>query len=662
MILFVACLVAALAGQYYFARRRDLFWDGVILYAVAAFCFARLFSRRAAVDTPETPSPWKQAGGAAEGHTWRRRLLLPGLLALVSAILWVAAQRDGLAVLCWLLGVVLCLRAWSGQRWNLAGPPEEEAPGEGTVAPPQAEAGPRPAERWEFVVVAGCTLVALALRLPRLGTIPFLLSGDEASMGLEAVRILKGDLGNPFGTGWLSHPNLYFFLMAGPIRLLGRTIWAVRLLSPLAGSATIPVFYLLARRVFDRRVALVGTVMLTVSHLHIHFSRLGINNVYDPLFAVLAFFFLVRGLQEGRTIDFTLSGLCAGLGQYFYMGARLIPIVLLAYGVAWSWTRRVSWRRLWAPAASLVSAFLAASGPLLYTFVRQPQDFMARLTTVGIIQSRWLWTEQEITGKTALQLLWDQFRKSFLAFNYTVDPTSWYAAPIPYLDFLSSVFFVLGLVVLLRRARGRGYLLVSVWFWLALLFGGVLIENPPSSPRFVIFMPAVCLITAAGLVHVLDLGAALAGLSRAWVVRAVAVLLVAILVLNVGFYFFRYTPSGVFGGLNTEVGTRLGEYLHEHGAGYMVYFFGPTRMWLGYATIPFLAPEMTGINVEEPLEAPPMFVFPNIDAMFVFLPERLGELNWVVPVCPQGSLQEVHGHTGELLFSVYEVRWPGSTP
>jgi hypothetical protein len=89
----------------------------------------------------------------------------------------------------------------------------------------------------------------------------------------------------------------------------------------------------------------------------------------------------------------------------------------------------------------------------------------------------------------------------------------------------------------------------------------------------------------------------------------------------------------------------------------MIYFFGPTRMWFGYATIPFLAPGMTGIDVEEPLVGPPSFVYPNMDSMFVFLPERIGELSWVTPVCPQGSLQEVYGHTGEILFSVYEVQW-----
>ncbi len=700
LLLLLLCLVCAVAGQFYLEQLKNLLWDGIFLYSVAAVCLAGVLalnaparnaggppvgrpagmfswqSRWAALQ-PALRRPWATARGGlrrlwdvALAQPVRAVALLIVPLSVYTGIRLNEVGLGALAVLIWLLGIGSSVVLWSGLRRAPLGRPGATAtPGEAGAAEEAGEAAPAalrpaglgPALGWaarhgELLAVVGCTLLALLLRLVQVGTIPYIISGDEASMGLDAVSVLEGRLTNPFATGWLSHPTLYFYMLAGPVALLGRNAWGLRLLSPLVGAATIPVLYLLARRLFDRRVALAATALLAVSHLHIHFSRLAINNVYDPLLGLLAFFFLVRGLQEGRLADFALSGCCLGLGQYFYMGGRLIPIVMAVYLVLWMLTRRVRPGQLAGPAAILMLAFLAAGGPLFHFFALHPDEFMARLRIVGIIQSGWLQTEPLVTGKSVLHLLWDQFRKSFLAFNYTLDPTSWYNARIPYLDTVSGIAFALGLVPLLRRWREEGPLLANVWFWLALLFGGVLIENPPSSPRFVIFMPAVCLIVALGLVTLLDLTAGLVRLPRAWVSRALALVLLVAALLNVTYYFGDYTPSGVFGGLNTEVGTRVGEYLREQEPGTHVYFFGPKRMWVGYATIPFLAPGMDRHDVEEPLTAPPTFVAPEGDALFVFLPERAGELRWVEPSYPGGTYVEVHGHTGEVLFGVYELR------
>ncbi len=668
IVLLLACLLAAVAAQYYFGQLRDRFWDGVVLYAVAVFCLILLLPRRAASEGEEVVPIWTRAWRALYAHPGRGWALALAFLGLYTSIRLNEGAQNWQAVLVWLVGVGASLAAWVGLRQE--GLDAEHQPGTAAAAdsvPPPAGrrgidklaawfSGKRAVLPWETVAVAGCTLAALLLRLVRLGTIPYVISGDEASMGIEALHVLGGSLTDPFATGWLSHPTLYFFLMAGPLAVLGRNAWGLRLLSPLAGAATIPVLYLLARRLFDRRVALAGTVMLAAAHLHIHFSRLGINNVYDPLFGLLTFFFLVRGLQEGRLLDFALSGFSLALAQFFYMGARLFPVMLVLYLSLWLLLRPARIRSLWAPAGAFLSSFLVTGGPLFRFFLLHFDDFMARLRIVGIIQSGWLETEPLVTGKTQLHLLWDQFRKSFLAFNYTLDPTSWYAAKIPYLDFVSGILFIIGLVVLLRNWRRPAYLMLNVWYWLALLFGGVLIENPPSSPRFVIFMPAVCLIAALGLVQVVDLLAGLLSLSRAWVSRVIAVVLLAAVVLNVGYYFFVYTPAGDFGGLNTEVGMRIGEYLREQEPGSHVYFFGPPRMWIGYATIPFLAPGHELVDIEPPLTRPPAVVPPSGDLFFIFLPERVRELDLVTQGIPEGQRREVLGHTGQVLFVVYEVK------
>ncbi|MCB8943631.1 MAG: hypothetical protein H6658_07740 [Ardenticatenaceae bacterium] len=63
------------------------------------------------------------------------------------------------------------------------------------------------AHKWHITAATGLTLSALTLRVWRLETLPFTLAGDEGSQGLEAIRVLEGQIRNPFATGWLGVPT-----------------------------------------------------------------------------------------------------------------------------------------------------------------------------------------------------------------------------------------------------------------------------------------------------------------------------------------------------------------------------------------------------------------------------------------------------------------------
>src|SRR5689334_14099989 len=65
--------------------------------------------------------------------------------------------------------------------------------------------------RWELSAVAGITLLALLLRTAALDSIPYNFGGDEGEMGSMARMVLSGELRDPFATGWMSHPMLWFF-------------------------------------------------------------------------------------------------------------------------------------------------------------------------------------------------------------------------------------------------------------------------------------------------------------------------------------------------------------------------------------------------------------------------------------------------------------------
>jgi hypothetical protein len=69
----------------------------------------------------------------------------------------------------------------------------------------------------------------------------------------------------------------------------------------------------------------------------------------------------------------------------------------------------------------------------------------------------------------------------------------------------------------------------------------------------------------------------------------------------------------------------------------------------------FLAPGVIGYDVVEPLGSPPDFVDGSRGAVFIFLPERLGELSWVQQAFPDRQPREFYDSAGRLWFTAYEV-------
>jgi hypothetical protein len=128
--------------------------------------------------------------------------------------------------------------------------------------------------------------------------------------------------------------------------------------------------------------------------------------------------------------------------------------------------------------------------------------------------------------------------------------------------------------------------------------------------------------------------------------------------LSVSYYFGPYQKSWMYGSYNGEVATRIGYYLRSLGPGWQEYFFGAPRMYADFGSTPFIAKGVQLTDVLEPLTEPPPtdFVEPTRKPVFVFLPERAGELERVRQTYPHGVLDEVYrtgDSSGPLLFVAY---------
>ncbi len=511
--------------------------------------------------------------------------------------------------------------------------------------------------RPELLALFALTFVAGLLRFVALGTIPDIVVGDEGRIGALGLEAARGQINNPFATVF-GHSTLYLLFIGIPEAILGFSPLSMRLTSAMAGTVTIPLVYLLGRRMFGPRVGMVAAALMTFAHIHIHFSRLAVNGgIVDVVFATLALYFLYRAVDESRALFFALTGVTVGLHLYFYQGGRLMALVVPAYLVCLAIVDR---RRVVANLhnlAVLLASYVIVGAPMIHWAMTHPQEFMARANQVGIIQNGWLAQESLRTGQSELALLWAQFYKAMLAFIY-YPATAFYDSSLPMFDFVTSIPLVLGLAYSLARTLDRRFLLLNVWFFMAVGFGQVAVVLPEIGVyRILVMMPAAALMATVALDRWAKYVTELLTVRRRAASVILGLVVAAVAVVNVNYYFREFAFSGTYGDHATRLASIMGTYLGTLDRDYTAYLFGaPVIIYGVHPSVDFLSGKLPVRNVNEPLKGEPTFVDRNRSAVFLFIPQREQELAIVEQYFPGGTKGELRDiGRNPLRLIVYEV-------
>lgn len=638
----------ALAGmaQFWFQRAGEFTWPAFSLAALATLAVGLAFARQPVWGLERrAPAEPRRLTAAFPLTAWRVGLMLAAGLMMSVVLFHLAGDR--------------AVNPPPDLNWTL--PLWGAAIGCFLAAMP---ASPQPTgalRRAPMVtlILAIIVMLALVLRGWRLDAIPPTLGGDEGSQGLEAIRVLEGAIRNPFSTGWLGVPTLSFYFNAPTIALLGPTVAALRLPWVLVGTATVLAAYALMARLHGHASALITAALLAGYHYHIHFSRLGSNQIADGLFATLTLLCLYRAYDRRSPFDYALCGSVIGVAQYFYAGARFTAVLAAAtlLMLALRDGRRFWREQGWGVAALLGAAVLSAA-PMIQYALRFPDDYNARINQVGILQSGWLAHEQIVRGQGPLPILIDQFWRAALAYNAYPDRTFWYGLPRPLFDLVYGALFILGLGFALTRLFDRRIFPLAAWWGGAIILGGMLTESPPSSQRLVTTaIPAIAFV-AFGLLLLVQ------GLERLVInphphlrIAVLSLATAALIALSVRTYFIEYTPLRVYGNPNAVLATELARYANARLApATRLVFFGWPRMSVDFGSLAYLAPHLERVDVFDPLTTPPTpdLAPPGRNTVFVFVPERIAELDLVRRSFPGGTVETVPSPVdGTPLFTVY---------
>jgi 4-amino-4-deoxy-L-arabinose transferase-like glycosyltransferase len=197
-------------------------------------------------------------------------------------------------------------------------------------------------ENMKKKLLALIIVLAFVLRFYDLGNYPA-LNADEAALGYNAYSLLetgKDEHGNPWPLHFQSFndykPGLYVYLVVPFVKLLGLTVWSVRLPGAMIGVVSVLLMYFVVKELFkenkleirNSKLEIIASFMLAISPWHVHFSRGGWEVNVSTFLILLGFYLFIKGRRNLPIL--MLSAVAFALSFYTYHSARVIAPLLVA--------------------------------------------------------------------------------------------------------------------------------------------------------------------------------------------------------------------------------------------------------------------------------------------------------------------------------------------
>jgi 4-amino-4-deoxy-L-arabinose transferase-like glycosyltransferase len=369
-------------------------------------------------------------------------------------------------------------------------------------------------------------LLAFALRLLALSDVPPGWRDDE----LINIYALSGELFEGrfplYFSGASGHEPLYHYLQAGVNALAGYHVLSGHVLSVFLGTLSVPLTFVLVRRLFGAGPATLTALALATSFWSLMYSRIGLRHVSLPAFVLLIFYlaWLPLMARRGRPAlkRWALPlGLALGLSLYTYPAARVLPFVLLSFGVYLALLHRERFYVVWRGYALALGVAALLALPLALA-IRQGQSEAA---TKGIgADARLVELAQPVRALRAgdpgplLENLWGTLGM----FHATGDPESLYNIPHrPLFNLLGGGLFWAGVLLCLYRWRKPRYFFLLLWLGSGL--APTVLSVPPASLSHSIMIQSLAmLLPVLGLIEGLKMLKVTAGgrlIWRRWAAR-----------------------------------------------------------------------------------------------------------------------------------------------
>jgi 4-amino-4-deoxy-L-arabinose transferase-like glycosyltransferase len=389
-----------------------------------------------------------------------------------------------------------------------------------------------PSFRLEAIALGLVILMASALRVIWLDTIPGNITADEADNLSTVIRVQVTGEPGLFGLDWKPQPAMSTYIFAGFMAIFGDDIFGMRMASALFSTLALFPFYALARRVVRPVSALGGTALLATGLWYLNFSRSGWENVHVAFYALVAAWALTVALERRTLRWFALAGLFAALGLYGYFAGRLIIVALCAYLPVALWASRGYRRTVLAGYAVLVLVAVVLFLPQVPAVTDDRELFNRRTDVVNVFEQPRPYMGRE-SNVDILRLQIERNLRGFFLFDGDMFVHGRYG-PVgqTLLDPVTGFLMLSGMAIGAFRWRST-----ALW-WAMLLVPLALTQIPtsltPDGARAVIAAPFMYLFVTLALDAFIDIGR---HRDRVRVAGAMAFCVMLIAVMNALNYF-----------------------------------------------------------------------------------------------------------------------------
>ena len=314
-------------------------------------------------------------------------------------------------------------------------------------------------------------------------------SPDEMVYGVHALGIINSGLLQEM------HENpVWMYLTDLNYKIFGMTLVTSRLLSIIFGALSILALYLLTKEMFNKKIALISSVLLTFSSYHILMTLTELD-VAMVFFILFSSYFLIKYLKENKLKYYVISAIILGTGILVKnIGALFIPAYLTAiliYPKIKNKERILSKKNMKLLAIFLLIMFIIAMPTLIFNYILYQEKGLTDLQF-----SRFLSGEDKGIYQSIANTI-QPFSLKVLLVNYDNGTPGILKALQHYWNY--SIFllitFLIGIPIALKKNREWTiYLLILFIIPFIFLAGTSLLEK-----HFIFGVPIFCIFSSLAI-------------------------------------------------------------------------------------------------------------------------------------------------------------------
>jgi 4-amino-4-deoxy-L-arabinose transferase-like glycosyltransferase len=186
----------------------------------------------------------------------------------------------------------------------------------------------------EYFKLCAFTLFCFLAFTYNLSAVPPYHADENFYVTSTRNMIDSGDYITPFYNDKkrFAKPIIFYWMVATSYKIFGVNLFSARLVSSFFASLCIPIVFMIARRLFDRRIAFISALLLPGCYLHFQIARWAITDMALNFFILLVFYFFIQGFQDklDKKSSYYFAYICMGIG-FMIKGpiAIIIPVFVI---------------------------------------------------------------------------------------------------------------------------------------------------------------------------------------------------------------------------------------------------------------------------------------------------------------------------------------------